>query len=111
MIKAIGVTDKGKWSTMGMATGKDKDPVDLAYENLANAIIFKAVRDYQHALITLHSNPNDWRAKARCSEVIVFFKSSFYRVLTSIDYEYLVRNAVKQVEERGWKRFYLGYGD
>lgn len=110
MIQALDISDSGKW-TKAKSLVRDISPIDKAYEDLANAIVYKAVRDYQHALITLHSNPNDWKAKARCSEVMVFFKSGFYRVLTSIDYEYLVRNAVKQVEERNWKRFYVGYED
>ena len=110
MIKAYDINTEKEWNTLGNP-GKIKTPVDIAYENLANAIVFKAVRDYKHALISLHFNPYDKCATTRKSEVMAFFRSEFYKLLTNIDSDYLVKAARKQVEDRNWKRFYIGFAD
>ena len=110
MIKAYDIKTKKEWNTLGKP-GRIKTPVDIAYENLANAIVFKAVRDYQHSLISLHFNPDDKHAAIRQSEVMVFFGSEFYKLLTNIDSDFLVKADRKQVEDRNWKRFYIGFGD
>ena len=82
-----------------------------AYEDLANAIVYKAVREYQHALISLHQNPNNEHAQSRIREVNRFFEADWFHELTAIDSGYLKRVARKQLEDRDWKRFYIGYDD
>lgn len=44
------------------------------YEELANAIIFQAVRDYQKSICDLHWNPADRKAKALRFETEAFLK-------------------------------------
>lgn len=78
---------------------------EFAYEELANAIIFRAVRDYQHALIKLHFNPN---SKEAASEELVlrrFFHSEWFDTLCDMDGDALIDIAHKQVVARGWMRF------
>lgn len=95
---------KHKMYSLSTAGGKAGSQF-VPYENLANAIIKKAVRDYQRSLIELHLNPNDVKAEAREREVQVFFKGSWYKVLTGMDPIKLLKMARKQVEDNGWKRF------
>ena len=78
---------------------------ERAYEDLANAVIFRAVRDYQHALIKLHLNPNSREAESDRRILERFFHSEWCSTLTNMDGEVLMDIAKKQVEARGWKRF------
>lgn len=62
------------------------------YENLANAIILQAVRDYRTALKCLKLNPNNRNALADKEEIERFFRSKWYSILTSVDGEMLIRS-------------------
>lgn len=62
------------------------------YENLANAIILQAVKDYRTALKCLDRNPNNKRAQSDKAEVERFFRSQWYSALTSVDGEMLIRS-------------------
>ena len=55
------------------------------YENLANAIILKAVKDYR-------------QSKCECTteEIERFFRSGWFRVLTNINGEQLIRDLRKE---------------
>ena len=59
------------------------------YENLANAIITTAAKDYMAALKILKKSPANVNAKSTVSER--FFRSSWYTALTSVDSEFLIR--------------------
>ena len=61
------------------------------YENLANAIILQAVRDYRTALKCLKLNPNNRKALSCKEEIECFFRSKWYLTLTSVDGEMLIR--------------------
>lgn len=53
-----------------------------AYENLANAIIERAVQDYRDAL--------SQKAEGTIRLLEKFFRSEWYHVLTNVDGEYII---------------------
>lgn len=68
------------------------------YENLANAIVLQAVKDYRKALKTLRLNPKSKSAKADKDELERFSRSKWYASLTSVDGELLIRKLQEEVE-------------
>lgn len=58
---------------------------------LACAIIEKAADDYRLCLKCLSRNPNNESAKDKKESIERFFRSDFYRLLTNVDCEYLIR--------------------
>ena len=68
------------------------------YENLANAIILQAVKDYRVALKCLKVNPRNKTAFADKEEIERFFRSGWFSVLTSVDGEMLIRSLQKEVD-------------
>ena len=69
------------------------------YENLANAIILMAVKDYRSALKKLKKRPNYETAKIMKNEVERFFRSDWYRELTSVDGNILIKKLKSEVRE------------
>ena len=61
------------------------------YENLANAIILLAVKDYRQALKLLGKNPHSRSAMAAVNEMERFFRSDWYETLTFVDGEMQIR--------------------
>ena len=55
------------------------------YENLANAIVLSAVKDYRRS-----------SSKRTMEEIERFFRSGWFRVLTNIDGEQLIRDLRKE---------------
>ena len=55
------------------------------YENLANAIILKAVKDYRQS-----------KSERTMEEIERFFRSGWFRVLTNINGEQLIRDLRKE---------------
>lgn len=68
------------------------------YENLANAIILQAVKDYRVALKCLKVNPRNKTALADKEEIESFFRSGWFSVLTSVDGEMLIRSLQMEVD-------------
>ncbi len=68
------------------------------YENLANAIVLQAVRDYRTALRSLKLNPSNKSAKIEKENIERFFRSDWYQVLTSVDGESLIRALRKEMD-------------
>lgn len=68
------------------------------YENLANAIILQAVKDYHMALKSLKANPRNRTAMADKDEIERFFRSDWFSVLTSVDGEMLIRSLQMEVD-------------
>ena len=66
-------------------------------ENLANAIILQAVKDYRHALKVLRYNPGKSTALITKKECEVFFRSAWYRTLTTVNGEMLISKLQKEV--------------
>jgi len=62
----------------------------LVYENLANAIIVQAAKDYLKALRILKKYPKYTDALARKKEIERFFHSEWYKHLTNINADYLI---------------------
>ncbi len=68
------------------------------YENLANAIILQAVKDYRVALKCLKANPRNRTAAADRVEIERFFRSRWFTILTSVDGEMLIRSLQMEVD-------------
>ena len=67
------------------------------YENLANAIVAQAARDYLAALKKLKKNPGNRTAMDDAMRLEKFFHSGWYGVLTSEDPDYLIRKLREKV--------------
>jgi len=70
------------------------------YENLANSIVLLAVKDYRDALKKLKKWPRNESAKIMKDEVERFFRSDWYRELTSVDGEILIKKLQAEVSEQ-----------
>ena len=70
------------------------------YENLANSIILLAVKDYRDALKKRKKWPRNESAQIMKAEVERFFRSAWYRELTSVDGEYLISKLQAEVEDK-----------
>lgn len=68
------------------------------YENLANAIILQAVKDYRMALKSLKANARNRTARADKAEIERFFRSQWYSALTDVNGEMLIRSLQKEVD-------------
>ncbi len=71
--------------------------MDDKYEDLANAIILQAVKDYRNALIKLKKHPISRIALNTKQEVEQFFRSNWYTYLTALDPEILIRKLNEEV--------------
>lgn len=63
------------------------------FENLANAIILQAVKDYRKALKGYSINGRNYSSVVECER---FFRSEWFRVLTNVNGEYLITNIRKE---------------
>ena len=68
------------------------------YQNLANAIVLQAVRDYRSALQRIRNNPQDREAKEERDSLLRFFHSRWYSCLTDVNPEYLIKRLDKEVQ-------------
>ncbi len=68
------------------------------YEDLANAIVLQAAKDYRKTLKTLRMHPKSRSAKADRDELERFFRSPWYASLTSVDGGTLIRKLQEEVE-------------
>lgn len=67
------------------------------YEDLANAIILQAVKDYRMALKSLKANSRNRTARADKAEIERFFRSQWYSALTDVNGEMLIHSLQKEV--------------
>ena len=67
------------------------------YENLANAIILQAVKDYRMALKSRNANSRNRAAQADKAEIERFFRAQWYSSLTDVNGEMLIRSLQKEV--------------
>lgn len=67
------------------------------YENLANAIVLQAARDYRNALKNLQRNPRSRSALYEKNEIEQFFHSDWYLQLTSVEPEMLIKQLNQEV--------------
>ena len=68
------------------------------WEELANAIVLQAAKDYRMALRTKESSP---KAAKTVKECVRFFRSSYFGILTTVDPEYLIKKLRKETEQDG----------
>ena len=67
------------------------------YENLANAVVSVAARDYLAALKKLKRKPTNKDAMQDAMDLERFFHSAWYAQLTSVDPDYLIRRLRNEV--------------
>ena len=67
------------------------------YENLANAIVELAAKDYRKALKDLKRSPRNDAALQMKAECERFFRSGWYEALTSVDGEKLMAMLQREV--------------
>ena len=70
------------------------------YENLANAIILRAVEDWRDADRRLRRKPQNREARALKEETEEFFLSDWFSVLSKLDGETLLRRLQEEAENR-----------
>ena len=70
------------------------------YQDLANAIILMAVKDYRDVLKKLKKRPRYGPAQDMKNEVERFFRSDWYRELTSVDGKVLIKKLQAEVSEK-----------
>ncbi len=75
-----------------------KESNDIAFLNLANAIILAAVRDYRKAVKQLRRKRCNDNALATKRQCMKFFKSDWFKTLTSIDGEQLLKKLDAEVK-------------
>ena len=73
-------------------------------QNLANAIITQAAKDWRTAAAYLRAHPNGtgkrfWAAEKTKKECEAFFLSDWYTELTDLDGEYLLNRLKKEAGE------------
>ena len=68
-----------------------------ATTRLANAIVITAAKDYRTALKKLKRNPKNKDAMATAMECERFFRSDWYKALTSVDGEWLINKLRQEV--------------
>ena len=68
-----------------------------AYEDLANAIVLQAVKDWRKAVKTLKKRPRYEAAKQMRDDCERFFRSDWFEELTSVDGSVILRK-LKQEE-------------
>ena len=61
------------------------------WENLANAIILQAVKDYREARKKHKQRPTNEDAKLMIADCEAFFRSDWFKALTELDDEMLLR--------------------
>jgi len=71
-----------------------------AYEDLANAIVVKAVDDYKRAYMKYLHEPYNIETKSRKDGLRVFFGSESYCALTTLDADYLLESIEKECKEK-----------
>ena len=61
------------------------------YQKLADAIVLQVVKDYRRYLRKLMKHPGNEDAIREIKGIDRFFRSAWYRELTKIDGEYLIK--------------------
>lgn len=74
----------------------NKNLAEDPYEQLANAIIVQASKDYMTNLRKKKRNPGSASAEHDIKECERFFRSDWYQILTSVDGEYLMGRLRKE---------------
>ena len=70
--------------------------IEKGIENLSNAIVLQAVKDYRSALSGCNVNGRD--SKSVIEECERFFQSEWFNVLTNVDGMIIIANIRKEFE-------------
>jgi hypothetical protein len=70
--------------------------IKFCYKNLANAIILQAVDDYRNLL--RDKQPNIKYLEVSITEIEKFFRSEWFKILTDVDGEYIIKKLRKEYE-------------
>ena len=73
-------------------------PEDVAYHDIANAIIIQAVEDYRNALDG--QSYNGYPPEVIIKRIEKFFRSRYFRILTTVDGEYIIARLKQEHSER-----------
>ncbi len=73
-----------------------KEMIETGIEDLSNAIVLQAVKDYRRALAGGSINGRD--SKSVIAECERFFRSEWFNSLTNIDCKYLMESIRKEFE-------------
>ncbi len=73
------------------------------FQDLADAIILSAVKDYRKALRLVNLYSNNETAKYDIKSIEQFFRSEYFKVLTNIDAEYLIKKLRTETTKKGAK--------
>ena len=69
------------------------------YQELANAIVMQAVKDYRIALLHSKKRPDDNGYQIEVASLERFFRSGWFGELTSLNAEYLIRRVNEEVQK------------
>ncbi len=70
------------------------------YRALADAIILRAVKDFQHAYRRLRKHPYDKKAQDSVREITNFFCSQYFEALTDLDGPALLHRMMRKIDEK-----------
>ena len=79
-----------------------QNPIELAYQDFANAIIKKAVDDYRKALDGVSYGKKS--PTKVIQEVEKFFRSKYFEALTDVDGEFLISKLKQEHKENERKK-------
>lgn len=74
------------------------------YENLANAVIIQAVKDYRGQYRALLRHSRNQEAGRQIRDLRKFFHSDWFGVLTDLDPDDLIARLDRDIEEREAKK-------
>ena len=90
--------DPAVWPARAVTKALEVCADDGPYVALASAIIVQAANDYESALSPVVHRPEEvWAKQSVLVELEHFFRSNWYRTLTTIDGEYLMRRLREEV--------------
>ena len=70
------------------------------YENLINAIVLQAVKDYRDDIKRLKKNTTNTDAMSTAMEIERFFHSAWYQTITSVDGDYLIQKLREEAKSK-----------
>ena len=74
---------------------------DEGYYTLAKAIILQAVKDFEPAYLWLKRHPEDEWAEKRVKEIIAFFCSEYFCLLSDMDGPRLLKQIIAKLDAKG----------
>ncbi len=74
--------------------------IDECYQSLANAIILQAIKDFRKCLKIVKKNGRKKeQALKEMQDIIEFIKSPWFKILTNLEPEILLKKLKEEVEE------------